>query len=152
MLAPAMTPSPWLYAFLKTYEKFRPTAYAATPDERRRGIWTIGYGHTSGVKEGDTCTMDQAQTYLAADVSVAVAAINKLVTRKLTQNQFDALCSLCFNIGVANFAGSGLLKFVNAGNDHVAAADFDNWDKGGGVEMDGLLARRVAESQHYLSV
>lgn len=141
-----MTPSAWLYAFLKQYERFRPTAYKPTP----RDVWTIGYGHTAGVKEGDTCIMAQAQTYLEQDVAAVVATINRLVSRKLTQNQFDALVSLAFNIGSGNFAGSGLLKYVNAGNDHAAAADFDNWDKQAGEVLNGLLARREAESQHYL--
>lgn len=141
-----MTPSTWLYVFLKQYERFRPTAYKPTPHD----VWTIGYGHTAGVKEGDTCTMAQAQIWLEADVAAAVDDVNRLVSRKLTQNQFDALVSLAFNIGSGNFAGSGLLKYVNAGNDHAAAADFDNWDKQAGEVLNGLLARREAESQHYL--
>lgn len=141
-----MTPSAWLWAFLKQYERFRPTAYKPTP----RDVWTIGWGHTYAVKEGDTCTMAQAQIWLEQDVATAVVYVNKCVNRKLTQNQFDALVSLCFNIGGGNFAGSGLLKFVNAGNDHAAAADFDNWDKQAGAVLDGLLRRREAESQHYL--
>ena len=146
-----MTPSAWLWAFLKSYEQFRPTAYAATGDERRRGIWTIGWGHTNGVKENDVCSQAQGDAFLHADVFSAVATVNRLVARTLTQNQFDALVSLCFNIGSGNFAGSGLLKFVNAGNDHAAAADFDNWDKQAGTVLPGLLRRREAEAQHYMA-
>ena len=144
-----MTPSAWLWTFLKQYERFRPTAYAATADERRRGIWTIGWGHTEGVKEGDTCTQAQADAWLHSDVFAAVMDVNKLVVRWLNQNQFDALVSLRFNIGAGNFAGSGLLKFVNALNDVKAAADFINWDKQSGVVLDGLENRREAEAARY---
>lgn len=144
-----MSPSAWLWAFLKSYEKFRPTAYLPTPRDK----WTCGWGHTGpDVTQTTTCTQDQAQAWLESDVAAAVHDVNRLVTRKLTQNQFDALVSLRFNIGAGNFAGSGLLKFVNAGNDHAAAADFDNWDKQAGEVLDGLLRRREAESEHYLLV
>ena len=144
-----MTPSAWLWTFLKQYERFRPTAYPATADERRRGIWTIGWGHTAGVKEGDTCTMAQANEWLQDDVAEAVLEVCRAVTHPLTQNQFDALVSLCFNIGIHNFAGCGLLKFVNAGNMTAAAADFINWDKQQGVVLDGLENRREAEAAHF---
>lgn len=143
-----MQPSPWLWTFLKTYEQFRPTAYKPTPKD----VPTIGWGHTVGVRLGDTCTTDQAQQWLQSDVAGAVSDVNRYVTRKLTQNQFDALVSLRFNIGAGNFIGSGLLRFVNASNDHAAAADFDNWDKQAGTVLNGLLRRREAESQHYLLV
>jgi lysozyme len=144
-----MTPSPWLWAFIKQWERFRPTAYPATADERRRGIWTIGWGHTAGVKEGDTCTQAQAQEWLQDDVAAAVLAVCRDVTVPLNQNQFDALVSLCFNIGIAHFAGCGLLKYVNAGNFVSAAADFINWDKQSGQVIDGLETRRTAEATHF---
>lgn len=147
MIPIPMKASPWLWTFLKSYEKFRPTAYKPTPKD----VWTCGYGHTAGVTASTTATTDQANVWLVQDGQVATGAVNRLVNRKLTQNQFDALCSLCFNIGVANFSGSGLLKYVNAGNDHAAAADFDNWDKQAGDVLTGLLRRREAESAHYLT-
>src|ERR1035437_8106279 len=104
-----MQASPWLYAFLRNYERFRPTAYKPTPHD----VWTIGFGHTHGVKEGDTCTMVQALGWLGEDVAWAVAAVNHQVKVTINQNQFDALVSLCFNIGATNFASSGLLRYVN---------------------------------------
>jgi lysozyme len=144
-----MQPSPWLYSFLKNYEKFRPTAYAATRDERRRGIWTIGWGHTRGVKEGDTATTDQAETWLQQDVAEAVATVNDYVEAPLTQAQFDALCSLAFNIGGANFASSSLVRYLNERNYTAASAEFPKWDHQGGVVLEGLLERRNAERAHF---
>lgn len=144
-----MTPSPWLYTFLKTYEKFRPTAYPATADERRRGIWTIGYGHTKGVKEGDTCTMAQASEWLQDDVAGAVLAVCRLVSVPLTQNQFDALVSLIFNCGPDPL--NLTLGHMLAASNYAGAADqFKRWDRQAGVELPGLEARRVAEMNHFI--
>ncbi len=144
-----MTPSPWLFAFLKSFEKFRPTAYAATSDERSRGIWTIGWGHTNGVKEGDTCTTSQADEWLREDVQVAVEKVCNIVQFQLTQNQFDALVSLTFNIGIGAFSTSTLLHKLNAGDIPGASLEFVKWDKQKGVVLDGLLSRREAEQQHF---
>lgn len=141
-----MSPSQWLWDFLKSYEKFRPTAYKPTQTDK----WTIGYGHTAGVKEGDTCTMDQALQWLKEDVATAVAAVCRLVTVPLTQNQFDALCSLTFNAGTAPLTKT-LGAALNARNYAAAAAQFKRWDWQAGVELPGLLARRTAESNHFLA-
>lgn len=138
--------SSWVYDFLKSYEKFRPTAYKPTKND----VWTIGWGHTHGVKEGDTCTTDQAEAWLTADMAFAVAAIHKLVVCDLHQNQFDALVSLIFNIGETQFAGSTMRKKLNAGDYGLAAAEFPKWDKQKGVELQGLLNRRLAEQKHFL--
>src|SRR5262249_10281827 len=108
----AMTPSSWLFVFLKQYERFRPTAYCATPAERAKGIWTIGYGHTLGVKEGDTCTLDQAQRWLEQDTAASAHDVGAYVKVPLNQNQFDALCSLRFNIGGTAFAHSTLVDML----------------------------------------
>ena len=141
----SMRPSPWLYTFLKNYEKFRPTAYRPTP----RDVWTCGYGHTTGVSEATTCTMAQAEEWLQDDVASAVLAVCRLVTAPLNQNQFDALVSLCFNIGVGNFQGSGLLRFVNRSDWTDAANDFINWDKQAGTVLPGLENRREAEAARF---
>jgi lysozyme len=142
-----MTASPWLYNFLKNYEKFRPTAYRPTPKD----VWTCGFGHTKGVTQTTTCTMTQALEWLQNDAAQAVLDVCQHVTTQLTQNQFDALCSLCFNIGVGNFNGSGLLRYVNGRMFTAAAADFVNWDKQAGDVLPGLLTRREAEAQHFSS-
>lgn len=153
-----MQPSPWLWQFLKNYERFRPTAYPATAEERRRGIWTIGWGHTKGVKEGDTCTMGQADQWLHDDTMEACRHVNEAVTVTLTQAQFDALASLFFNCGYGrkdgipnDLADSTLLKLLNAGDYEGAAGQFKRWDRQAGKELDGLLKRREAEAQHFRS-
>lgn len=140
-----MTPSPWLYAFLKQYEQFRPTAYKPTKND----VFTCGWGHTKGVTAATVCTMAQAQEWLQDDVASAVLEVCKAVTQRLNQNQFDALVSLCFNIGVGNFAGSGLLRFVNRADWADAANDFINWDKQAGTVLAGLENRREAEAARF---
>jgi lysozyme len=136
-----VTPSPWLYAFLKNYEKFRPTAYKPTPKD----VWTIGYGHTAGVKPGDTCTMDQANAFLASDIANrAQHFVDSLVHVPLTQPQYDALCSLVFNCGPDPLT-LGLGKLL-AARDYVGAGQhFLLYDKQAGVELPGLENRREAE-------
>lgn len=143
-----MTPSPWLYDFLKSKERFRPTAYAATPAERAKGIWTIGWGHTKGVKEGDTCTMAQAIEWLHDDTAEAVLEVCKLVHVPLTQPQFDALVSLVFNAGP-----EPLLKTMghklNAGDYAGAQAEFTKWDHQRGKWVRGLDIRRDEEAARF---
>ena len=130
---------------IEDFEGFSPTAY-----KDQRGIWTIGYGHTQGVVEGMVCTLVQADAYLEADLATAEGAVNK-VPAPLNCNQFDALVSLCFNIGSGNFAGSTLLKLLNASDFANAALEFDKWDKSGGQVVAGLLRRRIAETQEFQS-
>lgn len=144
-----MTPSGWLLTFLEAYERFRPTAYPATASERAKGIWTIGWGHTKGVKEGDTCTRAQAEQWLREDIAEAVREVLALCHVTLTQNQFDALVSLVFNCGPAPLQMT-LGKLLNAGNYAGAAAEFKKWDRQAGKELDGLEKRRVAEAKHFL--
>lgn len=139
--------STWCYDFLKQFEKFRPTAYLPTKKDK----WTIGWGHTSGVKEGDTCTTEQAMTWLHDDIATAVAAIHAHCTADLTQPQFDALVSLVFNIGTGAFEESTLLRKLNDRDYGGAAAEFPRWDKQAGAVLNGLLARREAERKHFES-
>lgn len=141
-----MTPSPWLYAFLKGFEKFRPTGYKPT----KKDVWTAGYGHTQGVTEQTTCSTDEAEAWLKQDVTWAADCVNDRVTfLNLTQHEFDALVSLVFNIGATNFASSTLLKLLNAGKLAQASAEFPKWDKQAGVVLNGLLARRQAEERYF---
>lgn len=147
-----MTPSPWLYAFLKDFEKFRPTAFKPTPKD----VWTIAWGHTHGVKEGDTCTTVQGYLWLAEDVEYDVTGVNYLVTVPLTQEQFDALISLTYNIGIGvhdgkkgDFADSTLLVKLNAGDYVGAAAEFPKWNMQAGKVLPGLTTRRIAERLHF---
>jgi lysozyme len=113
------------------------------------GIWTIGYGHTEGVRVGMICTQAQAEVWLLADIQVAVNTVKRLVKFALTQGEFDALVDFCFNCGQGNFAGSSMLKYLNAGHPQLAALEFEKWDKAGGKEVAGLLRRRIAEKLEF---
>lgn len=119
------------------------------------GVWTIGYGTTviNGVKvkKGDTCTLEQAKKYMASDLKKFEEAVNR-VQVPLNQNQFDALVSLTYNIGIGAFSSSTLLKKLNAGDYKGAAAQFDVWVKAGGERMQGLVNRRAKEKVLFLAV
>lgn len=140
-----MQPSSWLFDFLKSYEKFRPTAYRPTPRDK----WTCGYGHTEGVTEYTTCAMPQATMWLEQDVAGAAEQVNRHVTVPLTQAQFDALVSLVFNCGLAPLI-LHLGQKLNRGDYAGCAAEFPRWDKQAGEELEGLEKRRIAEMKHFL--
>lgn len=142
-----MTPSPWLYSYLKAREQFRPTAYRPT----KRDVWTIGYGHTKGVTADMVCTMEMADVYLADDVAWVVSAVNRLVLVPLTQPQFDALCSFVYNVGAPAFVGSTLLHKLDAYDYAGAAAEFLKWDYQAGEVLDGLETRREQERARFLA-
>lgn len=118
------------------------------------GIWTIGcgtikYPNGTKVKIGDTCTYSSALNFLHHDLQIFEAGINHLVTVPLTQNQFDALVSLVYNIGLGNFSSSTLLKKLNA-KDYLGASDqILVWNKAGGKIVQGLINRRKTEKQLF---
>lgn len=109
------------------------------------GRWTIGYGHTFNVCEGDTCTDAEAEAWLVGDYAWAEKAVNRLVTTELTQGEFDALTDFTFNLGVGSLEHSTLLRLVDSRQFAAAALEFPKWAHAGGVEVAGLLRRRVAE-------
>jgi len=94
-----------------------------------KGIWTIGVGHTGGVKEGDVMTNEEIAATLRNDLKVTEDGINKSVTVPLTQNQYDALVSFAFNVGVQAFSKSTLLKLINLKLFDLAVDQFDLWHK-----------------------
>ena len=118
------------------------------------GVWTIGYGTTiiNGVKvkKGDTCTTEQAKSYMAQDLKKFESAVNTAVKVPLNQNQFDALVSLTYNIGTGAFKDSTLLKKLNAKDYKGAAAQFPRWNRGGGRVLNGLVKRRKIEMELFL--
>ena len=118
----------------------------------QRGIPTIGYGHTQGATMGQTCTQAEADAWLAEDLATAEQAVSRLVKVPLTQNQFDALVSLCYNIGQGNFAESTVLRLLNAGSIQGSAEAILMWNKTGGVINPGLMRRREAEKALFLTV
>ncbi len=137
----------------KMIEGFEGLRLHAYPDPATNAEpYTIGYGHTGGVKPDDTCTQEQADAWLAADVAWSVAAVNHLVEhpRALEQYMFDPLVSLCFNIGQGAFGSSTLLKLLNAGDYALVPAQFLRWDKGpNGQPLPGLTRRRKAEADMF---
>ena len=116
------------------------------------GIWTIGYGHTSGVKEGQTITLKQAEDYLLQDIRAYEITVNNLVNVPLNQNQFDALVSFCYNLGPNNLKNSTLIKLLNKKDYLGAAEQFDRWIYAGGKKLPGLVKRRAAEKELFLKI
>ncbi|AVX13784.1 lysozyme [Stutzerimonas stutzeri] len=109
------------------------------------GVWTIGYGTTAGVKEGQVITKERAEELLRDDVKRFEDQVLRLVKVPLTQGQLDALVSFTYNLGAANLGNSTLLRLLNAGDYKGVAAQFDRWTKAGGKELPGLVKRRAAE-------
>jgi lysozyme len=128
-------------------------AYMPTKND----VPTIGWGHTKGVKMGQTVTYAQAEALFWEDVEWVERAVNRLVKVDLTQNQFDALCSLVFNIGAGAFAGSTVLRRVNQKDFEGAAKAFLMWNKqtnkrtGKKEVLQGLVRRRKEEAEYFLS-
>lgn len=127
-------------ALIKFFEGFRANAY---PDPV--GIWTIGYGFTQGVKPGDTITKEDADNRLKAELIRFENCVEQNVKVHLTQNEFDAVVSLVYNIGCGAFKMSSLLMSLNAGEKGVAADRFMDWIRAGGVILPGLVKRRMKE-------
>lgn len=115
------------------------------------GILTIGYGHTHAVKAGDIITGEQADAFLREDLQVAELTVNTNVKVKLTQGQFDALVSFVFNLGSGNFVKSTLIKKLNVGDYAGAADEFGKWVNAGGKKLPGLVKRRAAEREVFLT-
>lgn len=130
---------------IQDFEACRLEAYQCSA-----GVWTIGYGHTDGVKPGDQITVAQAEVWLAGDIAAAEKSVNTLVTASLSQGQFDALCAFVFNVGRAAFASSTLLKKLNAGDVVGAADEFLRWVHAGPKALKGLKRRRAEERALFL--
>jgi len=113
------------------------------------GVWTIGYGHTRGVRPGMVCTEQQADLWLREDLGDAAGYVDKYVTVPLTVNQRGALASFVFNIGVGSFRQSSLLTELNRGNYAVASEKFGLYVKSGGVVLPGLVKRRAGEREIF---
>jgi lysozyme len=131
---------------IRRFEGCRLTAYKCPV-----GKWTIGFGHTEGVKEGDQITEQEAWDILDEDLKVYSLAVDKAVNVDLNPNQFEALTSLCYNIGVKAFSNSTLVKKLNAYDYVGAAMEFPKWSKAGRDRLAGLLRRRAAEMELFLT-
>lgn len=131
---------------IKQFEGFSAKAYKCPA-----GVWTIGYGHTKNVKPDDLITQYQASELLRFDVLSSEGVINRLVTKTLNQAQFDACVSFVFNVGSGNFQKSTLLKKINAGDYIGAANEFPKWVYANKKKFAGLVKRRQAEKDLFLS-
>jgi len=121
---------------IKQFEGCRLTAYQDSV-----GVWTIGYGHTSGVKKGQVITQEQADTYLKADCAAAENNVNLFMKKyDFNQNEYDALVSFAFNIGSIN-------QLTANGTRSIAeiSAKITAYNKAGGKVLQGLVNRRAAE-------
>ena len=139
------------YAIIREFEGFKAEAYLDTG-----GVWTIGFGtikYPNGqrVKKGDTCTREQAEQWLKNDCKWVDDCLDKYVTAKTTQNQFDALASFVYNIGETAFAKSTMLTLLNQNNFTAAANQFDRWVFDNGKRITGLANRRTKEKALFLS-
>lgn len=131
--------------FVKQFEGCRLESY-----QDSGGVWTLGYGHI-GVREGDTCTQEQADAWLDEDIAKAQQYVDSLVTAPLNDNQNIALVDFTYNLGAGSLEKSTLLKLLNE-NDFAGAADqFGRWCYAGAEKVEGLLRRRLAERDLFLS-
>ncbi|ENZ3704425.1 lysozyme [Serratia marcescens] len=136
---------------IKGFEGLRLKAYQDSV-----GVWTIGYGWTQpvdGKEVGPGMRIDQATAdrLLKCGVVQYEQGVNQLVKVKITQGQFDALVSFAYNLGLRSLSTSTLLQKLNAGDTQGAADQFGRWVNAGGKRLDGLVARRAAEREMFLS-
>ena len=121
-------------------------------------VATIGYGNTF-YPSGKKVTMQDAPISLATakwmlkeTADKFAADVDKLIKSKLRQNQFNAIVSFAFNLGVTSLGKSTLLKKVNINpNDPTIAAEFAKWNKAGGKVLNGLTKRRAKEAKLYFA-
>src|SRR3954469_10633495 len=135
---------------IKRFEGYRQKA-AQLPD----GRWMIGYGHTLTAREGAEVSEDDAEALLLYDLIAVSHALNEWVYAPLSQNQFDALSSFAFNIGLDNFRRSGVLKRLNEGALLQAACAMELWRKaefgGERIVIDARVRRRASEKALFLT-
>ena len=141
-----MKTSPKGIALIKEFEGLRLKAYICPG-----GVWTIGCGHTAGVRPGMTITEEQAEQFLKEDLTSSEKAVNSQ-NLAINQNQFDALVSLVYNIGIGNFQKSTLLHKASIDpNDNSIMDEFLRWVYSKGRVLPGLQRRRLAEMKLYFS-
>jgi len=140
--------------FIKGFEGLRLKAY-----DDGVGVITIGYGTTRypnghKVQLGDTCTEKEAEQYLANDLAKFEKAVNEAIKVPVNQNQYDALVSFTYNVGIGGFTKSTALRLLNAGDYTGCAKALLAWNKGtvNGklIELKGLTRRRNAEKDLFL--
>jgi len=140
-------------ALIQAFEGLELVAYKCSA-----GVWTQGWGHTGkDVIPGSKITLEQAQLWFAADVAKFEQGVwnaSKGFAKALTQNQFDALVSFAYNLGLGAYQTSSLRKFLALGETVKASAEFLKWDKArvpskGLTAVAGLTRRRKAEQELF---
>ena len=113
------------------------------------GVWTIGYGHTAGVKKGDRITAYQAEQFLKEDLAKFEAVANKC--KKLsTQGKYDAVVDFIYNCGPANWNSSTLKKYIEGGKKTwECQEEFLKWVYAKKVKLGGLVTRRIWEANRF---
>ena len=126
---------------IKKFEGCETTAYQDSV-----GVWTIGFGHTKGVEEGQTCSIEDAESMLADEMDEYEGYINNMVKVDLQQHEFDALVAWVYNLGPTNLGESTMLKVLNGGQFERVPDEMNRWTRAGGEILEGLVRRRQAES------
>lgn len=141
-----MQPSPQLIEFIKKQEGFSPEAYKPLPTDR----WTMGYGSTFvdgvAVQEGDSIDEEEANNLLTQSVNTLADKLNP-VPENVTQQEFDAVVSLAYNIGLSSFKHSDTGSLFYSGEN--IADKFPIWNRSGGRVIQGLVNRREQERAMY---
>ncbi|WP_051251774.1 lysozyme [Psychrilyobacter atlanticus] len=136
---------------IKHFESYEMKAYKCPAD-----VWTIGWGFTrvNGVKikKGDIMTLKVADLELIKQLKIYENVVKKVIMiKKINQNQYDALVSLCYNIGGSSFRKSDIVQLVNGRNFIGACKIFNLWSKAAGKRSKGLLRRRMSERNLFCS-
>lgn len=136
---------------IKKFEGWRANAYRDSV-----GVWTIGYGHTAMAGppkpvSGMRISKSQGEEILRKDLLKYEKAVVDALKVKVTQNQFDALVSFCYNVGPGNLRKSSVLRYTNEGRIPEVPARFLLWNKAGGRVLVGLTHRRKAEAELFKS-
>lgn len=132
---------------IKKYEGLRLEAYKCPS-----GVFTIGYGHTKGVKRGMKISKEQAEGFLLDDLKTYENAVNSCVKVPINQYQYDALVSFSFNCGTGALKNSTLLKKLNNKDYTGASNEFLKWNKANGQVLKGLVKRRQDERELFLTI
>ncbi len=146
-----MKPSKRCIDLIKEFEGFSDRPYLCPAKK-----WTIGYGATfypngTTVKPTDPrITRERAETILAQMVDKFAVQVDRLITVDIKQNQFDALVSFAYNVGIGNFRNSTLLRKLNLkANNAVISLELNKWNRANGNIMAGLTRRRQAEAKMF---
>jgi lysozyme len=134
---------------IKRFEDLRLEAYLCPAE-----VWTIGWGHTAGVRPGDSITVQQAERLLEGDVAALEADLPRVIHAPLTDGQWSALVSLCFNLRGGALClprrAPLLVAKINTGDFAGAAEEFLDINRANGQVLAGLTRRRQAEREMFL--